>query len=65
MSTFGLVLIVLTVLVFVVLLVDDGCRWLRGQVTFSEWASERTYRKAMFVAGAAVLPVGMILHLAF
>lgn len=65
MSTFGLVLIIATVLVFAGLLVDDGHRWLRGQVTFTQWASKARYRMALFVAGAGMLPVGMFLHLYF
>lgn len=63
LSTIGLVLIVATVLAFAVLLVDDGHRVLIGEITFSDWAEERPYRKYLFVAGAAMLPLGMTLHL--
>lgn len=65
MSTFGLWLVILTVLAHVVLLVDDGHRWVTGRTTYTQWAGQKPYRKYLLVAGSALLPVGTFLHLFF
>jgi len=61
-STYGLALFVLAVVVQVTALVYDAGRAVRSEKTITEWATEKPVREWLLIGGTLLGVVGLTIH---